>query len=309
MAAPRKYTQAQMLTALEQAKGMVTVAARLLGCAVDTVYAYLERYPALAAAKAQQREGMTDVAELALYKAIQSGEAWAVRSLVAGKIVGPRRCHARPLGTRKDEFRMHPEYTAAGAAGRYYVYLLSRPDGTPFYVGKGTGRRILRHEIEARRGCECHKCRTIRIVWASGGQVQRRIIFASHVEREALDHEVAVIAAIGRANLTNGTDGGDGTTYVRTATTRAKNSAARRAYFASPEARMRHSEMMRARWASADARAFLSARAREAIADPTVAARRREARRRLWADPTYAARHSAALQAGRRKAGVTKVTD
>jgi hypothetical protein len=78
MAAPRKYTQAQMLTALEQSKGMVTVAARLLGCAVDTMYAYLDRYPALAAAKAQQREGMTDVAELALYKAIQSGEAWAV---------------------------------------------------------------------------------------------------------------------------------------------------------------------------------------------------------------------------------------
>ena len=78
MAAPRKYTQAQMLTALEQAKGMTTVAARLLGCAVDTVYAYLERYPALEAAKRQQREGMTDVAELALYKAIQSGEAWAV---------------------------------------------------------------------------------------------------------------------------------------------------------------------------------------------------------------------------------------
>jgi hypothetical protein len=78
MGAPRKYTQAQMLTALEQSKGMTTVAARLLGCAVDTVYAYLERYPALAAAKAQQREAMTDVAELALYKAIQSGEAWAV---------------------------------------------------------------------------------------------------------------------------------------------------------------------------------------------------------------------------------------
>jgi hypothetical protein len=78
MGAPRKYTQQQMLTALEQSKGMTTVAARLLGCAVDTVYAYLERYPALAAAKAQQREGMTDVAELALYKAIQSGEAWAV---------------------------------------------------------------------------------------------------------------------------------------------------------------------------------------------------------------------------------------
>jgi hypothetical protein len=78
MAAPRKYTQQQMLTALEQSKGMVTVAARLLGCHVETVYAYVARYPAVAAAKAQQREAFLDVAELALYKAVQGGEAWAV---------------------------------------------------------------------------------------------------------------------------------------------------------------------------------------------------------------------------------------
>ncbi len=40
---------------------------------------------------------------------------------------------------------------------RFYVYLLCLPDDTPFYVGKGSGRRVLRHAIEARRGCECYK--------------------------------------------------------------------------------------------------------------------------------------------------------
>lgn len=36
-------------------------------------------------------------------------------------------------------------------AGSFYVYLLCRPDGHPFYVGKGTNKRALEHEAEARR--------------------------------------------------------------------------------------------------------------------------------------------------------------
>ncbi|MCE3519447.1 hypothetical protein LXJ58_32360, partial [Escherichia coli] len=36
-------------------------------------------------------------------------------------------------------------------SGQYYVYLLCRPDGRPFYVGKGINKRALEHEAEARR--------------------------------------------------------------------------------------------------------------------------------------------------------------
>lgn len=36
-------------------------------------------------------------------------------------------------------------------AARWYTYVLCRPDGTPFYVGKGSGRRVLDHELEALR--------------------------------------------------------------------------------------------------------------------------------------------------------------
>jgi hypothetical protein len=40
----------------------------------------------------------------------------------------------------------------------YYVYVLARPDGTPFYVGKGKNGRIFEHDKEARSGHKCHKC-------------------------------------------------------------------------------------------------------------------------------------------------------
>jgi hypothetical protein len=32
-----------------------------------------------------------------------------------------------------------------------YVYVLCRPDRTPFYVGKGVHRRVFAHEAEARQ--------------------------------------------------------------------------------------------------------------------------------------------------------------
>jgi len=35
-------------------------------------------------------------------------------------------------------------------ADRHYVYVLCRANGTPFYVGKGVGRRVFSHESEAR---------------------------------------------------------------------------------------------------------------------------------------------------------------
>ena len=74
----QRYKAEQIVDALGQSKGMVTVAARLLRCDPDTVRNYAKRYPAVEEKIREEREGMTDVAELALYKAIQSGEAWAV---------------------------------------------------------------------------------------------------------------------------------------------------------------------------------------------------------------------------------------
>ncbi len=74
----RKYTQEQMIKALEESRGLIAPAARALGCSRDTIRTYLEEYTAVAQAKLDQREAVTDMAENSLYEAIRRGEAWAI---------------------------------------------------------------------------------------------------------------------------------------------------------------------------------------------------------------------------------------
>jgi hypothetical protein len=111
------------------------------------------------------------------------------------------------------------------SVARFYVYLLARPNGQVFYVGKGSKRRAFYHEIEARRGCACHKCCVIRKIWSNDGEVQRYIVFTTNDEQEAFAYERDQIAVYGRENLCNHTDGGDGVRNL-TAEARAKLSTA-----------------------------------------------------------------------------------
>lgn len=75
----------------------------------------------------------------------------------------------------------------------WYVYTLAYPDGTIFYVGKGTGRRLFSHEKEARGNCDCKKCQTIRAIWHSKQFVLKSIVFETLSESEALLHEKGLI--------------------------------------------------------------------------------------------------------------------
>lgn len=84
-----------------------------------------------------------------------------------------------------------------------YVYELAYPDGRVFYIGKGTGYRINRHEDETRRGVQSRKCDIIREIWASGGQVLKRKVCENLTSEEAIEIEQEVIQRHGIHNLAN----------------------------------------------------------------------------------------------------------
>ncbi len=98
--------------------------------------------------------------------------------------------------------------------GKFYVYVLSRPCGTPFYVGKGRGERLTFHERQAILGKPGHKYAIIRKVALDGGSIRYSLAGLFDVERDAFAAEIAAIKSIGRKKhggpLVNETDGGDG---------------------------------------------------------------------------------------------------
>lgn len=93
----------------------------------------------------------------------------------------------------------------------YYVYALCRPDGTPFYVGKGKGSRINDHGRNRGR----HKLVNDEIfaIEAAGGRCLRVILHDRLSEEDAYSLERKVIRSIGRSPdgpLVNRNDGGFG---------------------------------------------------------------------------------------------------
>jgi len=98
----------------------------------------------------------------------------------------------------------------------FYVYVLHRPNGEPFYVGKGISDRVLHHEVEARNTVRLtHKLNVIRALHRAGLAVHYRLDASFENETEALARERFLIKEIGRHDLklgplTNQTDGGEG---------------------------------------------------------------------------------------------------
>ena len=100
-----------------------------------------------------------------------------------------------------------------------YVYLLYRPDGRPFYVGKGNGSRVFDHENEARhpnnRRSNAHKLNVIRMIWRSSCEVAYGIDATFRDDESAYNREMELISYYKRLHeggiLTNRAPGGGST--------------------------------------------------------------------------------------------------
>lgn len=86
-------------------------------------------------------------------------------------------------------------------AGKFYVYVLCRPDDTPFYVGKGTNRRVLDHEMEALQHHQIgetnpFKSNIIRKIYRDGGAIRYKIdsVFDPADQLKCLEREASLIA-------------------------------------------------------------------------------------------------------------------
>lgn len=83
MTKPERFTPEQVIEALKTSRGMTYVAARLLRCDPETIRNYARRYASVRATIATERGHTTDTTELALYRAIQNGEGWAIKFYLA----------------------------------------------------------------------------------------------------------------------------------------------------------------------------------------------------------------------------------
>jgi transposase-like protein len=89
MTETRQYTTDEIIKALRETNGLVSLAARKLGCSSNTIYSRAKKVQSVQQAILDAREGLIDIAELKLREAVLGGEPYAV-SLVL-KTIGKNR--------------------------------------------------------------------------------------------------------------------------------------------------------------------------------------------------------------------------
>jgi hypothetical protein len=76
------YTEEQIEKALREARGLVYLAAKKLGCNPKTIFCRLAKNPKLAALRQNVRMELLDTAEEKLLDAVEAGESWAITFLL-----------------------------------------------------------------------------------------------------------------------------------------------------------------------------------------------------------------------------------
>jgi hypothetical protein len=188
-----------------------------------------------------------------------------------------------------------------------YVYILSRPDGTPFYVGFGSGKRVISHLWPRPLRARSFKNSIIKKTLTARQSIGFEIVGFFATRPEAAAAECATISKIGRRDQGNGplanlTSGGDGVRDLNIEALASMSAKLKRHLgepgvrealaaksninWADPEYRERHQRAM-AEWASTDGiREKISVGAKAAMT-PERRARLAAIKRRQWNDPTY----------------------
>jgi hypothetical protein len=76
---------AQIAAALRKSHGLVSVAARMLGCAVQTVYTHISKHEIVAQAMREASDEILDLAEGKLFQAINDGNLQAITFILKTK--------------------------------------------------------------------------------------------------------------------------------------------------------------------------------------------------------------------------------